>query len=122
MSKKYYAVVKGWKPGIYTDWFGGAKEQVEGYKGAIFKGFTTRQGAEEFIQRPTYGNKRFSAKPKKPRNKLRNYKSQTTNHAKRESFYNGEKPPWEYEGEYITCIETVQQQTIDTFCPQWTGK
>lgn len=48
MAKKYYAVKVGRIPGIYQTW-DEAKEQVNGYSGAIFKSFATLQEAEQFI-------------------------------------------------------------------------
>jgi len=48
MSKKYYAVVSGKKPGIYTDWTT-AKSMVVGFSGAIYKSFSTKSEAEAFI-------------------------------------------------------------------------
>lgn len=47
-KKKYYAVLQGRKPGIYQTW-NECKEQVQGYKNAIFKGFQTKEEAEEFL-------------------------------------------------------------------------
>lgn len=42
-KKKYYAVVKGRRPGVYTNWQGsdGAEAQVKGFAGALFRGFDT---------------------------------------------------------------------------------
>ncbi|MFH2066535.1 MAG: ribonuclease HI [Pseudomonadota bacterium] len=53
-QKKFYAVAKGLKPGIYQTWFGadGAEAQVKGIQGARFKGFPTRKEAEEWIASP----------------------------------------------------------------------
>lgn len=53
-KKKFYAVAKGRKPGIYTDWFGpgGAWEQVKDFAGAVYKGFFTRSEAEAFRENP----------------------------------------------------------------------
>ncbi|PIE74740.1 MAG: ribonuclease HI [Deltaproteobacteria bacterium] len=50
-QKKWYAVRKGYKTGIYKSWFGedGAKKQVDGYKGAQYKGFTNINDAENFM-------------------------------------------------------------------------
>jgi len=47
-KKKYYTVIKGRKPGVYSYWSGegGAEEQVKGFPGAVFKGFATRAEAE----------------------------------------------------------------------------
>lgn len=47
-SKKYYAVMKGRQPGIYTTWKK-CEEQVKGFSGAIFKSFSTLQEAEEAV-------------------------------------------------------------------------
>lgn len=49
-KKHFYTVVKGRRPGIYTQWTGpgGAEEQVKGYPGAVFQGFATREEAEAY--------------------------------------------------------------------------
>ncbi len=49
--KKYYAVVKGVKPGIYTDW-NDAKIHVIGFSGAIYKSFKTHKDATDFMKDP----------------------------------------------------------------------
>lgn len=46
---KYYAVRKGKIPSIYTSWEE-CKAQVHGYKGAIYKSFTNKKDAENFIE------------------------------------------------------------------------
>ncbi len=46
--KKYYAVKAGVKPGIYETWEE-CKNNTIGYKGAVYKGFTTRAEAMEFM-------------------------------------------------------------------------
>ena len=58
-KKKYYAVAVGRQPGIYTQWFGdaGAQNQVVGFKGARYKGFSTREEAQGFIQDRRSGHK-----------------------------------------------------------------
>ncbi|MFW2491695.1 viroplasmin family protein [Clostridium chromiireducens] len=48
MGKKFYAVKKGKVPGIYATW-GECSENVNGFPGAIYKGFATKKEAEEFI-------------------------------------------------------------------------
>ena len=62
-SKKYYAVRRGKKKGIFTQWFGpnGAQTQVAGFPGAEFKGFPTRVEAEKFL------NPQSVDKPMKPK-------------------------------------------------------
>ena len=44
-KKKYYVVWMGHQPGVYTDW-NSAKQQIDGYKGAKYKGFPDRAQAE----------------------------------------------------------------------------
>lgn len=52
--KKYYAVAKGRKPGIYTRWSGenGAEVQVKGFSGSLFKSFPTREEASYWLRLP----------------------------------------------------------------------
>ena len=47
-KKRFYTVVRGRVPGIYTSWFGpsGAEEQIRGYAGAIYRGFATMEEAQ----------------------------------------------------------------------------
>jgi ribonuclease HI len=50
--RKFYAVVRGRQPGIYTEWFGpaGAQVQVIGFQNARYKGFASRSEAEAFLK------------------------------------------------------------------------
>lgn len=48
MASKFYAVRKGIKPGIYLSW-DECKSMVHGFAGAEYKGFLTRQEAENYI-------------------------------------------------------------------------
>jgi ribonuclease HI len=50
-TKKFYAVAKGRKPGIYTNW-PDAKSQIDRFTGALYKGFATRKEAEEWLGKP----------------------------------------------------------------------
>lgn len=45
---KYYAVRKGFVPGIYTDWEE-CKKQVNGFAGAEFKKFSSKEDAIDYI-------------------------------------------------------------------------
>ena len=47
-AKKYYVVKKGKTPGIYLTW-DDCKKMVNGYPGAVYKGFTTLAEAEAFL-------------------------------------------------------------------------
>lgn len=55
MAKKecaYYVVWQGLQPGVYTDW-DTCEAQVKGQKGAIYKGFATKEEAEQaFVSAP----------------------------------------------------------------------
>ena len=46
---KYYAVRQGRQVGIFTDW-NECKRLVTGYKGAEYKGFTSRDDAVAFLE------------------------------------------------------------------------
>lgn len=65
MAKKYYAVAKGKTPGIYLTW-NDCKAQVDGFSGAVYKGFATVQEAEEFVAR--YGESPFVKAADKQKN------------------------------------------------------
>jgi ribonuclease HI len=50
-KKKFYAVGRGQKPGIYQEWYGenGAEIQIKEFPGARFKKFSTLAGAQEWL-------------------------------------------------------------------------
>lgn len=50
-AKKFYAIAKGVRPGIYTNW-PEAKAQIDGFKGALYRGFSTYKEAEEWLKKP----------------------------------------------------------------------
>jgi ribonuclease HI len=52
--KKYYAVARGLRPGIYSTWFGpgGAEEQVRGFAGALYRGFPSLTEAQRWLENP----------------------------------------------------------------------
>ncbi len=49
MAKNFYAVKTGKIPGIYETW-AECQEQINGFSGAVFKGFMTREEADAFIK------------------------------------------------------------------------
>ena len=49
LGKKYYAVKKGRKVGIFTTW-DECKKQVDGFSGAIYKSFTDYDTAVQYVQ------------------------------------------------------------------------
>ena len=50
-QNKFYVVWIGLNPGVYDSWEA-CRQQVEGWKGAVYKGFDTREEAEEAINMP----------------------------------------------------------------------
>ena len=49
MKRKYYAVKKGKKPGIYRSWEE-CRAQVSGFSGACYKSFLSEEEALAFLQ------------------------------------------------------------------------
>lgn len=49
VAKKFYAVKKGYQPGIYTSW-PECQRQVSGYAGAVYKGFPSRDVALAWLK------------------------------------------------------------------------
>jgi len=58
-KKRYYAVARGLKPGIYTTW-GEAESQVSGVANAKHKSFKTLPEAEAFLEMNGVGWLSFS--------------------------------------------------------------
>lgn len=48
MAKKFYAVRRGHKVGLYTSWES-CREQINGYSGAEYKGFNTEEEAFNYL-------------------------------------------------------------------------
>ncbi|ESZ95707.1 hypothetical protein SBOR_3927 [Sclerotinia borealis F-4128] len=60
-AQKYYAVRKGFKTGVFTNW-DDCKEQITGFAGAMYKSFSTASDAQAFVAgknpaKPSKGNK-----------------------------------------------------------------
>ena len=51
--KKFYAVKRGRKPGIYFNW-PDAKAEIDGFKGAVYKGFVSLKDAEEWLNSASF--------------------------------------------------------------------
>lgn len=50
-KKKYYVVKRGKQPGVYYNW-PDCQKQVQGFAGAVFKGFVTKEEAEAWYGKP----------------------------------------------------------------------
>lgn len=66
MGTKYYAVAKGRKSGIYSDW-ASCKENVDRFAGAKFKSFATRAEAQAYIRDNAKSSSAGSYSVSKPR-------------------------------------------------------
>jgi hypothetical protein len=53
MSHRWYAVVTGITPGIYDRWYGGALEQVQYVPNALYRRFSSEEGAREWYASQT---------------------------------------------------------------------
>lgn len=49
MAKKYYAVRKGRSTGVFETW-AECKKNIDGFSGAVYKGFESREEAEAFVE------------------------------------------------------------------------
>lgn len=58
---KFYAVVKGRNPGIYNTWKE-TETEIKGFSGAVYKSFTSKNDAQEFINKSTLTAKHESPK------------------------------------------------------------
>lgn len=64
-AKKYYIVKKGFHPGVYYSWAECQKE-VQGFHGAVYKGFVTKAEAEAWYGKPVQAApKKKAGVPKK---------------------------------------------------------
>lgn len=50
MVNKYYAVISGHQPGVYTDW-STTEQMIHNYPGAFFRSFSSRKEADSFINK-----------------------------------------------------------------------
>jgi ribonuclease HI len=65
----YYAVYKGFKPGIYTNW-SECQNQTQGFPKPVFRKFTFKSQAEEFMNTGgIYNHRKHNIKKKKNQNK-----------------------------------------------------
>jgi len=64
-KKKYYGVVKGRRPGIYTEWYGpdGAEAQITEFPGAAYRGFQSLEEAEKWFRSADEGQSAETSEP-----------------------------------------------------------
>lgn len=85
-AKKYYAVRKGKKTGIFSVWTE-CRAAVDGFPMAEYKGFATREEAEAYLEESNAGNVRVKKEAAEVKQKLLTYVDGSYNHAiKKYSF------------------------------------
>jgi ribonuclease HI len=72
-KKKYYAVVKGRRAGIYDEWYGdgGAEVQISGIAGAVYKSFDSHAEAKAWFESLNKGCAKDPAALPAPKSKAR---------------------------------------------------
>lgn len=102
-DSKYYVVWIGLNPGIYNSWEE-CRNQVEGWKGAIYKGFKTKEQAEEALMSPPelYIEKRESSTEKVSRKKKIEFPPEVIREAMAvDAACSGNTGQMEYRGVYL---------------------
>ena len=89
MKKKYYAIRKGRKSGIVVTSWDDCRRLVEGYSGAIFKGFTSWQEKEalQFAKSGDYGEWTPKVKQEKSRKDINAWDGEKYPCIKRGDYY-----------------------------------
>lgn len=52
-KKRFYVVWKGHEPGVYDSW-DACRRQIEGFQGAVYKGFASREAAEAAFEKESF--------------------------------------------------------------------
>lgn len=103
MKKKFYVVWVGQQPGIYDNW-PAAQKQIQGFKGAQFKGYTSLREAEtafksaapSALSRPSVGKSKVPY-PTKP-SKSKQLPPRIPNSLSVDAACSGNPGPMEYQG------------------------
>lgn len=109
MKKRYYAVRMGRRIGVFDEPWSKVKTYVDGYPGAIYKGFNDMETAWEWLRadKPNWAKKIGQKKTKRHNRCERLLTGFTTNPLGLKDFYSGDKAPWEFE-EFIWCSEEAR--------------
>lgn len=108
--KKYYAIAKGRQTGVFYTTWAEAKQLVEGFPGARYKGFTDKVAAQAWLKSGATTGKTAQKKPADmtataslPANTLQVYTdggSRNTGNVQGGHVKNGDKAAWAYLIEY----------------------
>ena len=104
---KWYVVLKGYKPGIYTTW-DDAKQQTMGFPGPVFKSFETQAAAME-----AWTKKRFPSQPVSGQAQSRKSLPRPTgSYVVVDAACSGTPGPTEYQGFYFPDKKPLFHQHI----------
>ncbi len=107
-KKKYYVVWKGVEPGIYDSWIN-CKRQIDGFDGALYKSFDTKDEADE-----AYPNGPWEYIGKSGGNKKNNLSLQSCNFIRDslavDAACSGNPGKMEYQGVYVGNGEKIFHQ------------
>lgn len=115
MSKKkknYYTVWNGVNPGVYSDWKE-CKHQIDGYEGAIYKSFPTKEEAERAFNDNPWKYVGKNATEKQAQNKIlsiANNPEIIQNSIAVDAACSGNPGDLEYRGVYIQTGEEIFKQ------------
>ncbi|MBP5797726.1 MAG: ribonuclease H family protein [Bacteroidales bacterium] len=114
MKNKYYVVWKGRTPGIYDNWEA-CKKEVEGFQGALYKGFPDKESAEKAFEQ---GPGSVEWKTENGERRTEN-KKLSTSHCPFSTFIavdaacSGNPGKMEYQGKYVV-LGTESEPTMVT--------
>ena len=101
---KFYTVWKGVCPGVYSSWQD-CQQQIKGFKGAMYKSFSTKEEAERALEEPAHLH--WGAQAQTPPLADRLPEGFNTNCLAVDSACSGNPGPMEYRGVYLATGEQI---------------
>ena len=101
---KFYTVWKGVCPGVYSSWQD-FQQQIKGFKGAMYKSFSTKEEAERALEEPAHLH--WGAQAQTPPLADRLPEGFNTNCLAVDAACSGNPGPMEYRGVYLATGEQI---------------
>ncbi len=101
---KFYTVWKGVCPGVYSSWQD-CQQQIKGFKGAMYKSFSTKEEAERALEEPAHLH--WGAQAQTPPLADRLPEGFNTNCLAVDAACSGNPGPMEYRGVYLATGEQI---------------
>lgn len=101
---KFYTVWKGVCPGVYSSWQD-CQQQIKGFKGAMYKSFSTKEEAERALEKPAHLH--WGAQAQTPPLADRLPEGFNTNCLAVDAACSGNPGPMEYRGVYLATGEQI---------------